>query len=191
MFRGLDLWMYDKAFGPLAAFLHKRFNWGNFGIARVLFMFGTAVVLLAVAAQLRDMASHMDEYSSLGWLFIAILAYDFYLGVLGLFAINRMENEASAPTNADRLPKNYRDGEYREVSNRRFLLFIVIFSSFSVMTHVPLDLANMHVQSEMFRFFAVFVTYCGYQFLTGVHRPPAKRARQVVTAPAAAQAMWS
>ena len=179
MLEGLDLLLYDKVFEPLAGFLNRRFGWGNLSIARILLQ--TALALEGAVIMTHLIVPHTDgPPSGFPYLLALVVMIEFWMMYFGLRATNALEKEMYLPASYDRLPKNYRDGKYREVYYRRLLVFVNIFGLFPLVRIFPIDGFAEDLEA-LWRCAAILCTVLGYYFFTTTPRPPAKRQKKVST----------
>lgn len=130
MFRGLDLWLIDKIFDPLADWLFGVFKVGNYTLSKWCLMLGSGLLVTAIA-YFTIMAK------GLGILGVITMFIELLFAMAAMRLAFRLE-EQYQNHGAARLPPNLRDGEASPVWMRRFFLFLTILVVPTKLIEIPL-----------------------------------------------------
>lgn len=120
MFKKLDLFLLDRIFDPFSIRLFKRWGVGNFTIAKMLIMIGTAMLLFLAYKLLVGDFKDVDPT-----LLIVICIIEFYWATMGIVASVRQEARWRAPK-PGMVPDNLRDSPRQEVYYRRLFLTLLL-----------------------------------------------------------------
>lgn len=161
LFRGLDLFLIDKVFDPLALKIHKLWGISCYTLAKWLLTLGTAILLGSFYQLIVAPSKQLIMLSVLA------IAVEFSFAFSAFREADRLERMYDSPT-VDKLPPNLRDGMGVHVSNRRFFIFlgVLIFAS-EALTSIskPLHIIVDHKLYDNLRIIAVYVVLTGFFFL--------------------------
>lgn len=128
IFRIPDLFLIDRVFDPVSAWLFKKFNVSNFMIARVVFAFECALLIWLLCVIYVDHASiqFVDPAFKSDVMSITMdMLFVFADSAFALYGFNTASRLARTQ-HLGKLPKDMRDGYTVEVILRRLFLGLVI-----------------------------------------------------------------
>lgn len=161
LFRGLDLFLIDKVFDPLALRIHKIWGTSCYTLAKWFLTLGTALLLCSFYQLVVTPSKQLLVLSVLA------IVVEFSFAFSAFREADKLERMYESPT-VDKLPPNLRDGTGTHVSNRRFFIFLgmlILVSEVLSSIPKPLHVIVDHKMYDNLRIISVYIVLVGFFFL--------------------------